>query len=160
MILYLMRHGDATATEGFEQSLTEKGRLTTEKIARLLAASHFDRPEAIHASPLLRAQQTAAIVQSIFALDTPVSTTNAVASDAMLEQPMSLIASLAKQHRSLMLIGHDPLMSRLASAILTGNEQIAIEMTKSAVAIFEITRFQVPRMRGVLRAFLPPTLLA
>lgn len=154
MILYLMRHGDAAQTG--EQALTEKGRAVTEKMAMLIARMNFGVPEAIYASQLTRAQQTAQIVQPIFAPSVAIETTESVSSQNGVEIPMTFISSLSTQHRSLMLIGHDPLMSRLASALLTGNEQIALEISKSAVAIIELTRFEVPRMRGVLRAFLPP----
>ena len=72
---------------------------------------------------------------------------------------MSIIASKKKECEVLMIAGHDPLFSRLASAIITGKDETVIEMKKSGVAIYEITRFDVPRMRGALRAYLPPKIV-
>jgi phosphohistidine phosphatase len=158
MILYLMRHGDAA--QSGEQILTEKGRVTTENMSRILSRLNFGAPGALYASPLIRAQQTAQIVTRVFAPTLEVQTTDSVASGNPVEIPMAFIASLAKEYRSLMLIGHDPLMSKLVSALIMGSEQIVFEMSKSAVAVVELTRFEVPRMRGILRAFLPPEIVS
>jgi phosphohistidine phosphatase len=153
-----MRHGDAM--QSGEQSLTEKGRAISQRMAEAILRLDLGVPQAIYASPLVRAQQTAQIVKSVLAPSLNVKTTDAVASGNIVDVPMSLIALLSKEHRSLMLIGHDPLMSRLASALITGTDQIVLEMSKSAVAVIELTRFEVPRMRGILRAFLPPEIVS
>jgi phosphohistidine phosphatase SixA len=54
-----------------------------------------------------------------------------------------------------MLVGHDPHLSSLGSALL-GSQTTVIEMKKAALAKFEISRFDVPRMKGYLVALLPP----
>ena len=53
MLLYIIRHGDPIYEP---DSLTEKGKLQAQALARRLAVHGLDR---IYASPLLRAQQTA-----------------------------------------------------------------------------------------------------
>ena len=53
MLLYIIRHGDPIYEP---DSLTEKGRLQAQALARRLAVHGLDR---IYASPLIRAQQTA-----------------------------------------------------------------------------------------------------
>ena len=53
MLLYIIRHGDPIYEP---DSLTEKGKLQAQALARRLAVHGLDR---IYASPLIRAQQTA-----------------------------------------------------------------------------------------------------
>jgi phosphohistidine phosphatase len=162
MLLYIVRHGDAD-TEAFsddERVLSEKGIRVTKAMALLLANSKFEPPELILASPLPRAKQTARIMAEGFALKAQFEITEGLRSGTSLEAVMSVIASKHEDTEPLMIVGHDPVLSRLVSALLSGSNAPFMEMKKSAIAIFEITRFDVPRMRGALRAFIPPQILA
>jgi len=160
MILYIVRHGNAdNSMPDNTRTLTEKGRTVTRAMARLLASGEFDRPELIVASPLPRAKETANILREEFARNADIETSEALLSGSDLERPLSLIASKKGEYRSLMLVGHDPLFSHLASYLVTGVDQPSIEMEKSAVVLIELTRFEVQRMRGILRAYLPPSIV-
>ncbi len=156
MLLYLIRHGDADtpAATDDDRELSKKGIRITDAMGRLLKKSEFEPPEIIVTSPLPRAEQTARIMAEEFAPRAKFEVNAGLRPGMGLESAMSIIAS-KKDSGVLMLAGHDPLFSKLASVLVSGTE-IAIEMKKSAVALFELTRFDVPGMRGILRAYLPP----
>ncbi len=161
MLLYIVRHGDADtpAASDDDRVLSKKGIRVTSAMARLLKEKDFDPPEIIVTSPLPRAEQTARIMLEEFAPKAKFEINNGLRSGSDLETAMSIIASKKDVCEVLMMAGHDPLFSRLASILISGTEY-AIEMKKSAVAIFELTRFEVPGMRGILRAYLPPKIVA
>ncbi len=159
MILYLVRHGDADtpAASDDERVLTKKGIRITTAMATLLKSAEFDAPEIIVTSPLPRAEQTARIMLESFAPKAIFEINAGLRTGSSLEAATSIITSKKDVCDVLMLVGHDPLLSLLASVLVSGTEY-AIEMKKSAVAQFELTRFESPRMRGILRAYLPPKL--
>lgn len=120
MRLYLMRH--ALAEDPIEdrpddlRALTSKGRKRASRVARFLK-DHDERPERIFSSPVVRALQTAEIVQSVLEIDNPIAILRALASDG---DPAEVIAALAEtQLTSVLLVGHEPLLSKLAAGLLT-----------------------------------------
>jgi phosphohistidine phosphatase len=161
MTLYLVRHGDPETEPrpDEERVLSQRGIAVTRAMAHLLKHSRFDPPEIIVTSPFIRAKQTARILLEEFAPDARLEVRDGLRPSFEIERPMSLIASKSEGCNSLMLVGHNPLFSVLASVLVSGSDIPAIEMTKSAVAIYELTRFDVPGMRGVLRAYLPPAIV-
>jgi phosphohistidine phosphatase len=161
MLLYIVRHGDADtpAPSDDERELSKKGRKITAAMAKLLKSCDFEAPELIVTSPLPRADQTARIMQEFFATDATYERNDGLRPGKDLESAMSIIASKRKDAETLMIVGHDPLLSKLASAIASGSDMPVIEMKKSGVVIFELTRFSVPGMRGALRAYLPPKIV-
>jgi phosphohistidine phosphatase len=128
-------------------------------MAKLLKDAGFDPPEFILSSPLSRANQTARIMQEEFAPKASFETNEGLRPGTSLERLMSIIASKKDECEALMIVSHDPMISALASAILTGKDEIVIEMKKSSVVMLEISRFDVSRMRGALRAYLPPEII-
>ena len=162
MLLYIVRHGDADTEAESDDArvLSKKGIRVTHEMATLLKNSKFDPPELIVTSPLPRAEQTARIMAEGFAPKAKFEINDGLRAGTSLEAAMSVIASKAEGIEGLMVVGHDPVFSRLASILVSGSDHPAIEMKKSGVAIFELTRFDAPRMRGVLRAYLPPAILS
>src|ERR1700691_3762215 len=160
MLLYLIRHGDADtpAMRDDDRVLSKKGIRVTTAMAALLKKAEFDQPEIIITSPLPRAEETARIMLEEFAPNAKFEINEGLRPSGSLEGAMAIIAS-KKEYEVVMLAGHDPLFSRLASVLVSGEDRSTIEMKKSAVALFELTRFDAPRMRGVLRAFLPPKII-
>jgi phosphohistidine phosphatase len=162
MLLYIVRHGnaDTDAESDDERILSEKGTRVTNELAALLSRSQFEPPELIVTSALPRAEQTAKIMQEVFAPNASFEISKGLISGTSLEAAMSVIASKKGETDRMMIVGHDPVLSRLVSALVSGSDSPVIEMKKSAVAIFELTRLEVPRMRGVLRALLGPEFAA
>ncbi|MDP4236553.1 MAG: hypothetical protein Q8919_08920, partial [Bacteroidota bacterium] len=74
---------------------------------------------------------------------------------AELTDTMALVVKWSKKVSRMMLVGHEPHLSAFGSALL-GSTTPVIEMKKAAIAKFELTRLDVPRMRGQLVALFPP----
>lgn len=126
MKIYLVRHAEAVEqAEGLEDGtrwLTAKGRKTMQKASKRLHRQKV-RPELIITSPLTRAVQTAELLMSELGRKSELAADRLLAPDSSPEQVMALIRS---QHKidSIMLVGHEPLLSRTA-ALLLGRESVA-----------------------------------
>lgn len=156
MLLYLMRHGDAaTRPSSAELELTDSGRAAVRSTLEIVTRVDIARPERIFSSPLKRAQQTAAIAREVLKITSETETADALLSETDPIAALSFIASIASATPT-MLVGHDPLFSIIASMLVAGTDIPVLGMKKSSICAIELTRFEVPRMRGVLRLFLPP----
>lgn len=157
--LYLMRHG--IAEDGYdirdaERRLTDEGRRKVGVVAHSLAAIDVV-PDVILASPLVRAQETAAIVASILAPELAVETLTSLSNG---HDPETLLAELAayRGHSQVVLIGHQPSLGELASHLLTGApHRAALGFKKAAVAAIRVGALP-PRGPGELLWFAPPML--
>lgn len=158
--LYLMRHGIAEDDYDIadeDRQLTGEGRRKVETVAGGLATLGV-KPDLVLASPLVRAQQTAAIVVAVLAPKLGVETCTGLRNGT---EPEDLLAELAA-HRGMQhvfLIGHQPSLGELASHLLTGSALIApLPFKKAAVAAIGVGALP-PRARGELRWFAPSRML-
>jgi phosphohistidine phosphatase len=155
--LHLLRHahaGDPMKWNGPDDArpLSEKGRLQAERLGLLLADASFE-PDAIAASPKLRALDTARLVAT--PLGMPVRVVEALAGPLDVETLEALLDSLGNPSRPV-LVGHDPDFSELAAALVGVAE---LPMRKGALVRIDLTRPLEPGA-GTLRWLLPPELLA
>ena len=106
MLLYLLRHAnaDTIAESDDARTLTEKGRAQAKKVAHFCAEREL-RPEVILASPLPRAQQTAAPIGEKFGVE--VIVTPWLASGMMPEGATDALRDYLR-FKSVMLVGHEP----------------------------------------------------
>jgi phosphohistidine phosphatase len=161
MILYLLRHGDAgdsllSPTQDNARKLTSVGKEKTRAVVRAAKAMKYPAPMAIVSSPLTRAQETANIAMEEFGPMAHFEETRVLVPSAEMEVTMAYIMMMSEKYDSLMLVGHDPHMTSLASLLVSGSTRPAVEMKKSALAVFEITQPDAMRMRGYLKCLLPP----
>ncbi len=153
MDLYLLRHGIA---EDFSADGRDASRaLTPDGIAKLrtygpMLARMAVAPTQILASPLVRAQQTAAIVAEL--LGQTHATEPLLGLDFDIDRLARLIAA-NRDAASLLLVGHEPGMSQTIGD-LTGARA---EMKKGALALVTLSSPAV--MSGFLRWLLPPRAL-
>ncbi len=118
MRLYLVQHGLAEAAEGeAERSLTEKGRAGLARIAVFIDAYAGFSAAAIYHSGKLRAHQTAALLAQHISSSCGVVETDGLEPTA---DPGTWATRLTVQHEDIMLVGHLPHLSRLATVLLTG----------------------------------------
>ncbi len=153
--LLLLRHahaGDSTTWQDDDdlRPLTEKGRRQSERLGRLLAAAGVV-PDAVLASPLVRARETGEIVADVLGLS--------VRRDARLGEPLDLAAlerilADAGDPRRPLLVGHDPDFSEIVSELVG----TPIPMRKGTLARIDVERPLEPGA-GVLRWLVPPDLL-
>lgn len=159
MLLYLLRHGIAedhgSRASDAERELTDLGRERARAVLLAAKKMKLAAPDLVIASPLIRAQQTAEIAMEIFAKSAKFETSDLITPMSDVTETMALITDRAKKYDRIMLVGHDPHLSSFGSALL-GSSTIVMEMKKASLAKFEISRFDVPRMRGYLTVLLPP----
>ena len=118
MEFYLVRHGEAVsqALNG-ERPLTPGGRRDVERLGQA-AAKRGIQPGQIFHSGLLRAQQTAEILSESLSPVKGVRESVGLRPD---DDPVIAKAELESSTVSLMLVGHLPHISRLASFLVAGN---------------------------------------
>jgi len=119
MRAYLVQHGEATAKEiDPERPLTEAGRRDVEKVAA------FVRPLALRVGAIVhsgktRAARTAEILSLAFQARSGVLSREGMDPN---EPVGPLSQELAQAQEDLVLVGHLPFLSKLASALIAGAE--------------------------------------
>ena len=118
MEFYLVRHGEAVsqAVNG-QRPLTPAGRRDVERLGRA-AAQRGIQPSQIFHSGLLRAQQTADILGESLG---PVEGVRELVGLRPDDDPVIAKAELETSTVSLMLVGHLPHLSHLASFLVAGD---------------------------------------
>lgn len=127
MKLFIMRHGDAlpAVTTDCARPLSPKGKQQAQQAVSFLAKKNV-QPVSILASPLLRAQETAQIVQQDLGLE--CETIEALTPESPPADILALVCNLPIE--AVLLISHQPLVSRLI-ALLTG-EQVFLDTANIA----------------------------
>jgi len=140
MEVYFLRHGLAVepGTAGFEDDilrpLTAKGRRQLRKIAGAIKNLEPDI-DLILSSPLVRAKQTAEIVADKLKLKKQLRYSDALA-------PRGSVASLLRQlereqPNKVLLVGHEPDLSRLVSLLVTGGSDLQMDFKKAGLCKVE-----------------------
>jgi phosphohistidine phosphatase len=160
MNLYFMRHGiavdraDAGAgSDDRERTLTPKGIKRMHKAAKGLVtlSLSFDR---ILASPLERARQTAKIVAQALQLEDRVEEIEQLCPERSVQDLMSALISYSSE-KNILLVGHEPLLSRTVSFLLSGTAGAEIRLKKGALCCLEVDGLP-PKENGVLHWALAP----
>jgi phosphohistidine phosphatase len=139
MKIYIIRHAIAMEREEWTGSddkrpLTEKGRKKMEQIAAGLAAMEINFTH-VFSSSLVRAQQTAEILQNVLKIDCLEETDLLVP----LADPAAMIPFLNKlpDGADVALVGHEPHVSGLLSYLLSGQHKSFATFKKGGVAMLE-----------------------
>ena len=143
MNLYILRHGIA-ADRSAEYPDDDLRPLTRKGISRMRReAKGMDAigvaPDLIISSTLVRAVQTAEIVQQGLSKPPQMTTSTALVPEA---HPSQILQELAASHSSLssvMVVGHEPHMSSLVSYILTGRVSWLISLKKGALCSIDLS---------------------
>ena len=139
MMLYIMRHGLAEEPtpkgDDAARKLTEKG---TEKIRKAAAGMRVSglAINTILTSPATRAAETADIVASELGGPKP-KTLPELSTGA---SPAAALEALGKQRlpESVLIVGHEPTLSRMASLMLTdSSESVGIRLKQGGVIALE-----------------------
>jgi phosphohistidine phosphatase len=116
-----------------DRRLTKKGRGEIAAAGRWMAAKDI-RFDLIAASPLVRAQETAAIVaESLGEKDTLVTWEVLSPGGGDTGSVCRKLAEHPDMH-AVLLVGHEPLLSSLIGRIISGNANAVVVMTKGALA--------------------------
>lgn len=123
MELYLVQHGEAKLkAEDPERPLTDRGRREVERVAAMLQQLGI-RVGRIHHSGKLRAHQTAVLLAAALTPGRSPETMDGLAPN---DDPATAAAAVTASTEPLMLVGHLPHLSRLASHLVTGDAEHAI----------------------------------
>ena len=154
--LYLLRHadaGDPATWEGPDEDrpLSPKGEKQSDRLGRFLAGIGF-QPDAIIASPLVRARGTAGIVAG--RLGVPVGIDERLGQEVNITVLERILRDAGDPSRPV-LVGHDPDFSSLV-AVLCGAS--GVPMKKGTLARIDADRPLEPG-GATLRWLVPPDLL-
>jgi phosphohistidine phosphatase len=128
MEVYLVQHADSKSKEEDpERPITDKGRADAQKVAARIAT--YVKVNAVLHSPKKRARQTAEIFAS--SLDSALKEVEGL---KPLDDPRIAAHLIGGMEESVMLVGHLPHLSALASLLIAGDETTdAIAFRNSAV---------------------------
>ena len=161
MNLYLMRHGIAVAaddpdvTHDSERPLTGKGVKRMRRAARGLRRLNIPF-DGILTSPVLRARQTAEIVAAALGMEAQLEEISGLAPESTVEHLLfGLTRYQDRQH--LLLVGHEPLLSRTIVFLLCGGAEKGFEIPvrKGSLCRIELNAISPPGP-GILHWFLTP----
>jgi phosphohistidine phosphatase len=112
--------------------LSERGRKQIRVLARFLKrAENFAAREVWH-SPLVRSRDTATLLMQRLRANTRLV---AVAGLAPSADPTLMAARLKKRRQPLVIVGHEPHLSALASLLVTGNATPPVFVLRKCAAL-------------------------
>src|SRR5215471_14516839 len=163
--VYLLRHGIAAELgeggvfQDADRPLTEDGLARMKIIANSMRKLNL-RFNLILTSPFLRARQTAETVAASLELQNRMKICEALAPGRAFAGNGGANAEIfiqmgAYQFDRVLLVGHQPDMSELASFLLTGNHNLNIEFKKGGLCGIQVASIP-PRGPGLLRMLLAP----
>jgi phosphohistidine phosphatase len=157
MKIYLLRHANAgehkvSPAKDDQRALDELGIAQSHIVGRSLAALKL-KPDAIIASPLLRAQQTASIVAEEIGHKDEIVTDEALRPEASYEQFEKLLARY-HDNEAILLVGHNPSLTLFLNQVVSSESSEAIELKKGAIARVDKEHGQP----AVLKWLMPPKL--
>lgn len=160
MELYLLRHGIASerGAPGFEDDssrpLTPKGRRQLRKTAGTMKklAGDFDL---ILSSPLVRAKQTAEIVAKKLELEKRLKFSNMLAPGGSVTALLRQLGSEKPAPQKVLLVGHEPDMSRLISLLVTGGPHLQVDFKKGGLCKLETEKLRAAHCAKLIWLLIP-----
>jgi phosphohistidine phosphatase len=157
MVVYMLRHAIAEerGKAGYpndDRPLTEVGRNKMSKEAKGISKI-VGKVDVILTSPMIRAHDTAKIVARALGAESKIKVCKDLTPGHSLKK---LLASLSKfkELKGIMVVGHQPDLGYLASALLGSSESI-VEFKKGAICAIEISTLP-PSANGRLLWLLQP----
>ena len=116
-----------------DRPLSDLGRQQAKRVASFMARNALT-VDTILCSPLLRAQETAEPFRVHFS-KAAFATSELLASST---RPKPLLAEIAKHSSgSMLLVGHDPILSTLLSSLVSGDDAFKAEFGKATLALVQ-----------------------
>ena len=143
MNLFLLRHAPAAerGTAGFaddaSRPLTPAGRRELKTIPAALKKMDLDF-DLILSSPFLRAKQTAEIISGELKLKRRLNFSETLKPGGGQKKLVAELTRLKPPPENLLLVGHEPDLSRLISRLVTGQPDAGFALKKSGLVKLEI----------------------
>ena len=134
MRLFLVRHGEAAASsEDSLRPLTNEGKKKSVQVAKLIASLASKEALLVHGQ-LLRSLETADII----ARENPKMRREECSLVSPYGDPVALCSwIIAREERHLVLVGHEPQLSSIASYFLLGELKPILEIKKSGLIVLK-----------------------
>jgi len=138
MNLYVLRHGIAAerGAPGFntdaDRPLIAKGRRQLGQIAVAMKKMGLDF-DLILSSPFLRARQTAEIVAQSLKLKKRLALADALTPDGDPKLLIRQLIGLKPEPANILLVGHEPYLSRLVALLVLGEDGAGVELKKGGL---------------------------
>lgn len=155
MDLYFLRHGEAEPVFSDDSVLTTDGIDAIRNIAAAIKALDIEFDQ-ILCSDLQRAQETAGIIQEVLKTDVPIGSCSPLTPPGDCDDLLNVLKETHKS--SVLMVGHEPLISRTISRLVSGNEQTFITIKKGSLAKVFIAEYTT-HVRGSLEWLLTPNVL-
>ena len=155
MEIYLLRHANAgeaklDPAKDEQRPLDKLGIEQSHIVGRSLSALKL-KPDMIIASPLVRAQQTAAIIADEIGYKDEIASDDALRPEADYQEFEKL---LGRHHGcdAILMVGHRPSQTEFLNRVVTGGDSGAIDFKKGAIARVD----REPGKPAVLKWMMPP----
>lgn len=155
MELYLIRHGIAVEqnadTNDQERPLTDAGRKKNHKVAKQLRKNGL-KFNLILTSPLVRAKETAVILQKV-GLSSQIEELTSLAPDGNIQDWVSWLQKWQQnppQDRCLAIVGHQPNLGNWAETLVWGKAQEKLILKKAGVIGLNLPETETPIGRSQL----------
>jgi phosphohistidine phosphatase len=142
VLLVVVRHAKAEEKSDFTgndrlRPLTEGGREKMRQAARALR-SRVPDIDLLASSPLVRAQQTAAILQDEYGIK-KIETTETLSPGLDREEFMTFLKKASEGAETVCVVGHEPDLGELCSWLLSGRDRGFISFRKGSVCLLEFS---------------------
>lgn len=164
MNIYILRHGIAVdpGTPGISgdpaRPLTPEGEEKLKRIAAAMQAMKLSF-DVILTSPYLRAKHTAELVANILGDKKKLSVTDHLTPEGDPKKLVELLNELKPLPENVLLVGHEPYLSRLISLLTSGNTGLAVDMKKGGLCKLDAEPLKYGRC-AVFNWLLTPKLMA
>jgi phosphohistidine phosphatase len=142
MNLYLLRHGiavDPSAPDfakDAERPLTTKGKRRLRQIAEAMGALKISF-DLILSSPYVRAKQTAEIVAKTLKRRKKLKFTDELTPGGNPRSVIQLLNDLRPRPKNILLVGHEPYLSKLIALLTAGTTNMEIDLKKGSLCKLE-----------------------
>lgn len=167
MNLYIFRHGLAAELgepglpkdlKDADRPLTAKGKQKLWRTTEAMQAMEI-KFDVVVSSPLLRAMQTAQIVTEAMSLRRKLILTDSLAPAGSPKALIDQLNELGPRVKNVLIVGHEPYLSRLIALLVTGNTTAALDLKKGGLAKLELKKLHYARC-AMLAWLLAPKQLA
>jgi len=142
MNIYLLRHGTAVerGAPGFktdaDRPLTAKGKRQLRQAAAVMERMDL-RIHLVLSSPFTRARQTAGIVAKMLNLKKCLAFSDELTPDGDPKALVRELNELKPASENVLLVGHEPYLSRFIALLISGGENVVIDFKKGGLCKLE-----------------------
>lgn len=132
MILYLLRHGNTSASGGMDPPLSAEGRRMAGRAANLILSTG-GRLESVFTSPLARAVETARMIARTAGGE--VTAVDSLEPEGSEDETLHMLASCGAERVAA--VGHLPQLRRMISALVSDSHPIGIHLDPGCAVCIE-----------------------